>query len=330
MADEKTAKGSAPLEDKTAEGDNPANLKNSILKRAERVISNWDKTYLDEIFIIIGLLWFLTTKAGKSAVQSGLGLIKQGAATGGTLFEGAIRFLSRPWISRAIRTYLFFLPTFSLVCWILGFKTTAFVAAVAQLLLLSIVPLFLLNPAKKEDQKGIISRILLGFVKVEFYVLALLNFLIVLPTGVMDLKTKANLFGLIVGLLLLSIILQGVWRFGWVVIYLISALPLLVNGILGQERLQNFFSQRYSNQRLVTVEMAYPAPTYDIVGKFTNNKAAVGDTLVVDFSDQLKIPGNFLTRRVCYIYRDGRIVDIRREGIYLLTETSNRKNYREI
>jgi hypothetical protein len=255
--------------------------------------------HLSDIIVLIEILLGLKAGLGEEVAEEAGNLAQSGLNLGRSFLGWAVGLLRHPLLVWTFRLYFGLLPLLAVIFLILGFETVAYALAVAQMALIIFTTYLLTTFIRRGKGKGLFYRLVLLVSVVEFILLSILNFLVVLPGGLFSSIQYVTLIGLLVAMIPLSVMIQVRWIWGWIIIYLLSASPLIAHLFVPDGALRGWVGERNAWQAYARVATTEPLRIYSEKGKETGKILSAGDTLYVDFNHRVKVYDRLYAFR-CY------------------------------
>ncbi len=255
-----------------------------------------DGSRLFELLQLLGLLLGALGKSGKKIFPEASELVHSGLALGKAFLDWVLYFFKHPIILWTLRLYFGLLPLLAVIALILGFRATAYALFIAQIALLTFTT-FILAALMRRVKLGFLYRLLIDLSVIEFLLLSALNFFILFPIRLLTPLQIITLFGLLIAAIPLSLIINNRWRYGWTVIYALSALPLVFYLVFPEGKVRSWVGERSAYQGLVSVVTTAPLQAFDEHGGKMNLTILAGDTLIVNFSEKISVMKQFTAFR---------------------------------
>jgi hypothetical protein len=255
-----------------------------------------DGSRLFELLQLLGLLLGAIGKSGRKIFPDASELVHSGLALGKAFLEWVLYFIKHPFILWTLRLYFGLLPLLAVIALLFGFRATAYALLIAQIALL-IFTTFCLAALTRRVKLGFLYHLLIDLSVIEFLFLSALNFFILFPIRLLTPLQIITLIGLLLAAIPLSLIINNRWRYGWAVIYAISALPLLFYLAFPEGKVRSWVGERYAYQGFISVVTTAPLQAFNERGEKLNLIVPAGDTLIVNFSEKIPVMKRFTAFR---------------------------------
>jgi hypothetical protein len=262
--------------------------------------SKWyQSVHLADVLLLLEIILGLKSGLGEEISEEAGNLAKSGLTLGRSVMGWVFGLLRHPLLVWTCRLYFFLLPFLALIFLILGFKTTAYALAIAQMALIILTTYALSVFVRHGKGHGFFYRIVIFCSTIEFLLISFLNFFVVLPAGVFSGQQYVTLIGLLVALIPLSVLIQTRWTYGWAIIFVLSSAPLIAHLFIPDGALRAWVGERGAWQDYTRVVITEPLPIYNRHGDPVNTTRPSGDTLYADFSHKVKVYDRLYAFR-CY------------------------------
>lgn len=249
-----------------------------------------------ELLQLLSLLFGALGKSGKNLVPDASELVHSGLSLGKAFLAWVLYFFKHPFLLWTLRLYFGLLPLLAVIALLFGFRATAYALFIAQIALL-IGTTFVLATLMRRVRLGFLYRLLIDLSVIEFLLLSTLNFFILFPIRLLTPLQIITLIGLLIAALPLSLIINNLWRYGWVVIYGLSSLPLIFYLVFPEGEVSTWVGERYAYQGYISVVTTSPLQAFDEHGEKINLIIPAGDTLIVNFSEKIPVMKRFTAFR---------------------------------
>jgi hypothetical protein len=262
--------------------------------------SSWFKRiHISDIIVFLQLLLGLTASLNEEVSEEAGHLAKSGLNLARSFKDWAFGLLRHPLLVWTFRLYFFLLPLLALIFLVFGFKTLAYSLALAQLALIILTTYALSVFIRHGKGSGFFFRIVIFVSTLEFIVISILNFFVILPADLFNPLQYVTLIGLLVAMIPLSVIVQTRWTWGWIVIFILSSLPLIAYVFVPEGAMRGWVGERHAWQAYSRVVITEPLRIYTEDGDATGRILPLGDTLYVDFNRKIKV-ADHLYAFACY------------------------------
>ncbi|RJP75639.1 MAG: hypothetical protein C4524_11565 [Candidatus Zixiibacteriota bacterium] len=249
----------------------------------------WKRLHLVEILVFLAVLLGLKVFLGKRLAREAKALAHSTSALGRAVKDWAVYMLTRPWIVWSLRIYFFFLPLLALIFWIIGLDTLAYALLLVQMTVVVLTTYALSTFIRHGKRRGFFWRLVVDVNILEFLILAGLAFIVALPGGLLDGIEIITLLVLLLALIPLSVIVQARWTYGWVALYVLAVLPLILQVAVPEGLLNAWIGERDAWQGYRAVVLTEPLRAYAANGRETGFTAAAGETVYVNFNRKVRL-----------------------------------------